>query len=145
MANLKDCPCSGKSMTLHTGAWILLTLHRHEGIHGYEIAKRLKAVVEEFGVSLNITGLYRHLKALEGRGMVESWWEQPSGGMAKRKYALTEEGKQCLWAWINTIQVEFALIVRFFEELKQAFPSLDLPENDLLKTHLRPITKTLSG
>ena len=57
---LDNCPCTGKNMSNLAAPWILLTLYRSEGIHGYEICKIIRERIGELGVGLNITGLYRH-------------------------------------------------------------------------------------
>jgi DNA-binding PadR family transcriptional regulator len=114
-------------MSLYTAPWILLALYQEDGRHGYELAKVVKGHMNEMGVSLNTTGLYRHLRSLEQRGMLRSVWETPNKGQAKRRYFLTEDGKYCLWTWIGTLRTQFNLIVRFFEEVQNLFPDADFP------------------
>lgn len=125
--DFEECPCSGKNMSAFTAPWILLTLYNHQGTHGYEIKKILKEFMEDLGFSLNITGLYRHLKLFEQRGILSSAWDTPDKGPAKRKYYLTDNGRQCLWFWMQTLNIQFELIRRFFKEAKKAFPSSGLP------------------
>jgi DNA-binding PadR family transcriptional regulator len=60
--------------------------------------------------------------------MLSSKWDTPGKGPAKRKYYLTEAGKECLWQWIQTLSIQVLLIDRFFEKAKSAFPSAPLPE-----------------
>ncbi|MBI4775647.1 MAG: helix-turn-helix transcriptional regulator [Deltaproteobacteria bacterium] len=127
MTLVRDCPCSGQSMTLFTAPWILLTLYGEDGRHGYELAKIVKGHMEKMGVSLNTTGLYRHLRSLEKRGMLRSAWETPDKGQAKRRYFITEDGKYCLWTWIGTLRTQFDLMVRFFEEAQNLFPDATFP------------------
>ena len=125
--DFQDCPCSGKSMNYFTAPWILLTLYRHQGTHGYEIKKILKEDMEDLGISLNISGLYRHLKLFEQRGMLSSRWDTPDKGAAKKKYFLTDAGQECLWRWMQTLTVQFTLIDRFFEKAGSVFPSASIP------------------
>ena len=126
--DLQDCPCSGKNMTYFTAPWILLTLYNHQGTHGYEIKKFLKDYMSDLGLSLNITGLYRHLKVFEQRGILSSKWDTPDKGPAKRKYYLTDEGKECLWRWMQTLHIQLELITRFFDKATSVFPSPPLPK-----------------
>lgn len=126
--NFQDCPCAGKNMSNLAAPWILLTLRNHEGTHGYEIKKIIKGYMQDLNIGLNITGLYRHLNILEKRGMLSSKWDTPGKGPAKRKYYLTEAGKECLWHWMQTLSIQVLLIDRFFEKAKSAFPSAPLPE-----------------
>ena len=121
--NFNECPCSGKNMTYFTAPWILLTLYLHEGIHGYKLKKILKGYMEDLGISMNITGLYRHLKLMEERGVVSSEWDTPNKGPAKKQFYLTENGKECLWRWMQTLHIQVELISRFFEKAKSVFPS----------------------
>lgn len=126
--NFQDCPCAGKNMSNLAAPWILLTLSNHEGTHGYEIKKIIKGYMQDLNIGLNITGLYRHLNILEKRGMLSSKWDTPGKGPAKRKYYLTQAGKECLWHWMQTLSIQVLLIDRFFKKAKSAFPSAPLPE-----------------
>jgi len=122
-----DCPCNGKNMSYFTAPWILLTLYNHEGTHGYEIKKFIEGYMEDLKISMNITGLYRHLKALEQRGLVTSKWDTPDKGPAKRKYYLTEAGNECLGRWMRTLNTQRALIDRFLNQASTLWTSTPLP------------------
>jgi DNA-binding PadR family transcriptional regulator len=126
--NFQECPCAGKNMSNLTAPWILLTLSNHDGTHGYEIKKIIKGYMRDLNIGLNITGLYRHLNMLEKRGMLFSKWDITNKGPAKRKYYLTESGKECLEHWMQTLSLQVLLIDRFFEKAKSAFPSKQLPK-----------------
>jgi PadR family transcriptional regulator PadR len=123
----RDCPCTGKNMKHFAAAWILLTLVNHQGSHGYRIKKIMNQYTEDLGIPLNITGLYRHLNALEQRGVLYSRWDSPGKGPAKRKYYLTESGKECLQHWMRTLSMQSLLIGRFFDQAKKVFPSIRMP------------------
>ena len=123
----QDCPCTGKNMKHFAAPWILLTLVSHEGAHGYKIKKILNQFTQDLGIPLNITGLYRHLNGLEKRGVLYSTWDAGSKGPAKRKYYLTESGKECLHHWMRTLSMQSLLIGRFFDQAKTIFPSLPVP------------------
>ncbi len=114
--NFDDCPCSGKNMSTLVAPWILLTLHSLEGTHGYEIQKLILNKLKELDAGLNMAGLYRHLNLLEKRGMLTSSWETSEPGPAKRKYFLTEAGKECLWRWTGALRSHLTLIEKFLEE-----------------------------
>ncbi len=126
--NFKDCPCSGKNMSNFAAPWILLTLFNHQGTHGYEIKKIIKDYIDDLGIGMNITGLYRHLNVLEKRGMLSSEWHTPGRGPAKRRYYLTETGKECLWNWLNTLCSQASLLGKFFKHASSIFPNAILPE-----------------
>lgn len=81
---------------------ILLALLEHQ-VHGYELLKEL----HRFGF---IQGeappgmVYRHLRQLEEDGLVSSSWSTEEAGPAKRVYAITDEGRGALQAWVGYMQ-----------------------------------------
>ena len=123
-----DCPCTGKNMKHFAAPWILLTLVKHEGAHGYKIKKIMHQFTRDLGIPLNITGLYRHLNGLEKRGVLYSKWDSQAKGPAKRKYYLTESGKECLQYWMRTLSMQSLLIGRFFDQANKVFPSVRMPK-----------------
>ncbi|MGD9056810.1 MAG: helix-turn-helix transcriptional regulator [Desulfobacterales bacterium] len=123
----QNCPCTGKHMKHFAAPWILLTLVKHEGAHGYKIKKIMNTFTQDLGIPLNITGLYRHLDGLEKRGALYSQWDSRGKGPARRKYYLTESGKECLRYWMRTLSMQSLLIGRFFEQAKKIFPSIQMP------------------
>ncbi len=125
--DFQDCPCSGKNMSYFTAPWILLILSSHNKVHGYELRKLLKGHMADLHISLNITGLYRHLKLLEKRGVLFSEWDTPVKGPAKRRYSLTEEGKECLSLWKQTLYIQGELIKRFLHGAAKVLPSIPIP------------------
>lgn len=132
--NFQDCPCSGKNMSYFSAPWILLTISKHESIYGYELKKVLKGSMEDLGIPMNITGLYRHLKFLENRGMLASEWDTSTAGPAKHRYFLTESGRECLMRWMQTLYIQMEVISRFFQKAKDVFPSSPLVKGIELKS-----------
>ena len=122
-----NCPCTGKNMKHFAAPWILLTLVNHEGAHGYKIKKIMHQFTQDLGIPLNIAGLYRHLNGLEKRGVLYSKWDSRGKGPAKRKYYLTESGKECLHYWMRTLSMQSLLIGRFFDQAKKLFPAVRMP------------------
>jgi len=118
-------------MSTLAAPWILLTLYRQDGLHGYELTKLVKSYMDELGIGLNITGLYRHLNQLEKRGMLVSEWDIRNKGPAKRNYYLTEDGRKCLWRWVQTLGLQLSLIGTFFDHVRGVFPRARLPKVDL--------------
>lgn len=129
--DIENCPCSGKNMSNLAAPWILLTLYARDGLHGYELTKLVKSYMDELGIGLNITGLYRHLNQLEKRGMLVSEWDTRNKGPAKRNYYLTEDGRKCLWRWIQTLSLQMSLMGTFFHHVQGVFPAARLPKVDL--------------
>jgi DNA-binding PadR family transcriptional regulator len=59
--------------------------------HGYEIAKRIKAIGDgELGVAE--AKLYPCLHRLEGEGLIEAEWVPQQGKPARKVYSLTAKG-----------------------------------------------------
>lgn len=123
----QECPCTGKHMKHFAAPWILLTLINHDGAHGYKIKTLMNQYTQDLGIPMNITGLYRHLNGLEKRGVLYSEWDSRGKGPARRKFYLTESGKECLRYWMRTLSTQSLLIGRFFEEAKKIFPSVQMP------------------
>ena len=44
--------------------------------------------------------IYRHLRQMDEEGLVTSSWDAEGDGPAKRVYAITDEGREVLDAWI---------------------------------------------
>ncbi len=120
--SFENCPCSGKSISNLAAPWLLLTISQHPFLHGYELTRILREHIEAAGMHINMTGLYRHLNALEERGMLVSQWDTAAHGPARRTYTLTENGKDCLFRWMDTLKTQATLIDAFFDEAYRRFP-----------------------
>jgi DNA-binding PadR family transcriptional regulator len=101
--NLNQCSCSGKHLVRLLRPAIMGILAR-QAVHGYLVAQRLKGLAMFGGQPLDPTGMYRHLKAMEDEGLVESTWDLSESGPARRRYALTAEGRECLALWTETLE-----------------------------------------
>jgi DNA-binding PadR family transcriptional regulator len=126
--DFEECPCSGKNISTLVAPWILLTLYENEGTHGYEIQKMILTRLLESGYGLNAGGLYRHLNTLEKRGVLTSNWDTSAPGPARRRYFLTDAGKECLWRWVSTLSVHVGLIGKFMDEAQRVFSNAELPK-----------------
>ena len=120
--NFDECPCSGKSMSMLVAPWILITLYHHGGAHGYDIQKMILKKLQELDLGLNVTGLYRHLNMMEKRGLLRSTWDTGTPGPAKRRYFLTEDGKECLRRWSGVLSTQMMLIEKFLDEAGRILP-----------------------
>ena len=71
--------------------------------YGYELIQS----IQEFGF---VEGqappgmVYRHLRQLEGDGLVTSEWETEGSGPAKRIYRLTADGAEVLALWVEHME-----------------------------------------
>jgi DNA-binding PadR family transcriptional regulator len=72
--------------------------------HGYDLARKLAGMKIFREVAPDASGVYKTLKIMEKEGLVTSVLDSDSGGPAKRSYALTAQGRQCLRRWIGTLR-----------------------------------------
>lgn len=68
---------------------LLLSLTRVGRSHGYELAEAVRG----FGLSVDMAGVYRELRSMEHRNILESAWEPSEDGPERRVYQLTAEGE----------------------------------------------------
>jgi poly-beta-hydroxybutyrate-responsive repressor len=82
--------------------------------YGYELIHSIR----EFGF---VEGepppgmVYRHLRQLEGDGLVTSEWETEGSGPAKRIYHLTAEGAEVLALWVQHLEKQARRLDAFIE------------------------------
>jgi PadR family transcriptional regulator, regulatory protein PadR len=95
----------------------LLLLLRERPAHGYDLLERLPELVGEQRIEMG--NLYRLLRALEEEGLVTSEWDERSAGPAKRRYAITEQGRLLLEQWIDALQRAQARTARFLERYEE--------------------------
>ena len=88
--------------------------------HGYDIVQQLTALTMFRGHPPDSTGVYRLLKTMQRDDLVASTWETPGGGPAKRRYALTPQGKKCLKRWIETLEEYREAVSDLLAHLKRA-------------------------
>lgn len=79
----------------------VLILLAERPTHGYELLERLPALLGDGRV--DVGNLYRFLRALEHDGVVTSEWSGDLPGPAKRTYALTDDGRALLDAWLASL------------------------------------------
>ena len=97
------CPCVGATLDKLVQPAMLAVLV--EGpLHGYELARKIVEIPHFLDESPDVSGVYRMLKALESRGMVTSDWDVSQGGRPKRLFTITDDGRQCLELWGDTLR-----------------------------------------
>ena len=85
--------------------------------YGYELIQS----IQEFGF---VEGepppgmVYRHLRQLEGDGLVTSEWETEGSGPAKRTYRLTAEGVEALALWVEHMERQAQKLKTFIERYR---------------------------
>ena len=97
----------------------LLALLAGGPAHGYSLLGRLN----DLGVAaddVDVGQLYRTLRDLEMAGLVQSRWETPSVGAARRGYALTEAGLTVLDDWAAVMRERARLVGEFLKQYESA-------------------------
>jgi len=103
VADLSDCPCAGGTLDKLIQPAILIILSGGP-LHGYGLAERLSKMPMLGGHKPDASGVYRFLKAMEGKGLVASSWDTSRSGPDKTIYRVTEAGECCLRTWIGTLE-----------------------------------------
>jgi PadR family transcriptional regulator PadR len=108
-------PGSGKAER-YMQPTILMAL-RQKPSYGYELIQE----IHRFGFLEGNAPpgmIYRHLRALEEGGMVQSEWHTEGSGPAKRMYRLTEEGDEVLALWVDYLENQAKRLLRFIESYR---------------------------
>lgn len=100
--NKIKCSCKGYNLDKLLQPNILTLLAR-KNLHGYLIIQELEKKNLFQGEKADNTGIYRALKTLEDKELVQSEWDIDGSGAAKKIYRITKEGKECLANWIETL------------------------------------------
>ncbi len=69
---------------------LFLALGHSERSYGYELAE----AVREYGLSVDLAGIYRELRSLEQHGLLSSEWEPSKSGPDRRVYMMTDSGRE---------------------------------------------------
>lgn len=103
MLDLNACPCSGITLDRLIQPAILVAL-AEKPQHGYRLAERISRMPSFRGHTPDVSGIYRFLKTMERKGLVESHWDLSASGPAKKSYQITPCGRQCLEKWVETLE-----------------------------------------
>jgi len=126
--DLKECSELGKSLNRLSQPTILCILAAsEEPLHGYVIMQRAAESPMFGGKKPDATGIYRTLKRMEDSGLVESAWETPDEGSAKRLFKLTEKGRHCLRRWIDALACYELTLEQLRADASQAL-GIELPD-----------------
>lgn len=121
--SFNECACSGSTLDRFVRPSVMAVLARHPGgMHGYLLAQQLREVAIFADCSPDTTGLYRVLKGMEIEGYLTSGWDVEGSGPARRVYALTEAGWDCLRQWAGTLE-------RYAQNLGQTLEYIELSLN----------------
>jgi len=113
------CPCTGETLEKLIQPAILAVLA--EGpLHGYGLAERIAAFPAFAGDRPDVSGIYRFLKAMHRKGLVQSAWDLSESGPAKKTYQITATGQQCLRLWMRTLQHHHQVITALLRTVRKA-------------------------
>jgi DNA-binding PadR family transcriptional regulator len=98
-----QCPCVGATLD-KLAQPAMLAILADGPLHGYELARKIGEIPHFLDTAPDVSGIYRMLKALEGRGMVTSDWSVSDEGRPKRLFTITDDGRHCLNNWNTTLQ-----------------------------------------
>ena len=94
----------------------LLLLLSESASYGYALIAR----IQEFGFGQNQDPgmVYRQLRRLERRQMIESEWDTSGPGPARRVYRMTDDGNELLAVWSKTIEQNIHMLSEFLERYR---------------------------
>ncbi|MDR3540938.1 MAG: helix-turn-helix transcriptional regulator [Desulfosporosinus sp.] len=124
MLDFNKCPCSGSNLDRLIQP-LILTILAQKDLYGYKIVLRIAESPMFNGQKPDATGVYRFLKAMEQRGLVVSSWSLTDNGPAKRFFHITNEGKECLSHWIDTLEEYRQVIGMMLEEARNVFDKVE--------------------
>lgn len=93
----------------------LLLLIAESPDHGYDLLDR----IAELGFERDPGGLYRELRSMERRGLLSSEWQHFEAGPARRRYTLTEPGRQRLLAWGPEVEATCGVPERYVQRCRR--------------------------
>lgn len=96
----------------------LLLLVAEGTSHGYDLLDGVRAL----GLGkVDPGGLYRCLRAMDEDGLLRSSWEPSNRGPARRRYTLTEEGRD----WLHALGGSLAEVHRFMSLFRSRYVRLE--------------------
>ena len=84
--------CMGRELARGEVPTLILAILSEGPAHGYAIARAIEEQSEQ-ALKLREGSLYPALRVLEQQGLVESAWQEPERGPARKTYTLTDEGR----------------------------------------------------
>lgn len=115
----KPCPCEGGTLVRFIQP-ILLSLLNTEPCHGYDLLQKMAGMKIWGDSAPDPSGVYRVLREMEKKGLVESEIvHSGSAGLGRKIYALTEEGIHCREKWTETLMQYQKDLTNVIDILKQ--------------------------
>ncbi|RLE93007.1 MAG: PadR family transcriptional regulator [Thermoprotei archaeon] len=92
---------------------IMLILSRYGACYGYKVIKIIRELSQGF-LNPSESTVYELLHSLQKEGLVKSYWAEVAGGVPRKYYELTEEGKKRLNEVLSLVE-DF---LKVFEKIK---------------------------
>lgn len=98
----KKCACKGGNLDRFIQPIILLIVSDGADT-GYGIFKKMEGFSMFNEARPDATGVYRYLRLMEQRGLLEQFESKEGDNKYKMKYRITREGRDCLKNWKQTL------------------------------------------
>ncbi|MGN1158518.1 MAG: PadR family transcriptional regulator [Agathobacter sp.] len=102
MSENKKCACKGDNLDRFIQPIVLLILLEEEDT-GYGILKKMSGFSMFRDSRPDATGVYRYLRNMTQRGLLEQFEYKEADNKYKMKYRITQEGRDCLANWESTL------------------------------------------
>ncbi len=71
-------------------------------MYGLEVKKEIEGSTQG-AIRLGVSTIYQLLRRLEGRGLVESWWESTAQGPPRAYYRVTPAGREVVRRYVEEV------------------------------------------
>jgi PadR family transcriptional regulator PadR len=95
----------------------VLVLLNSASTHGYDLRARLRDLLPQADLP-DASSLYRLLRMIEAEGAVESTWDVPEAGAARRIYTLTDVGREQLALWSLELEQDIEALQRLLTAIQ---------------------------
>ena len=104
MKSEASCPCEGSSLVGFIQP-IILSLLGDGPCHGYILMQNIGRTRLWKGKAPDAAGVYRALKDMESRGLIQSQaMVEGRAGPERRMFTITDEGRKCAASWKKTLK-----------------------------------------
>ena len=85
-----------------------------DSVYGYELHHWLLGI----GVECDLGTVYRSLNTMEAEGLLHSTWERTAGGRSRRRYELSEPGRDMIDAYVAPVEQLRSVATEFLDMRK---------------------------
>lgn len=114
----RKCPCKGDTLDKFVQPIILLILSKGS-CSGYSIVKQMAFYPLLEHNLPDTTGVYRQLKSMEKKGAITHADYRDDSGVLKKRYQITDEGRECLANWSLTLADYRTSITLLLEDIDE--------------------------